>query len=111
MEHIKTGVGAAAADPTALLLFSGGQTRGQAGPRSEGGSYWAVAQQRQWFGEGIWLVKPGVGGGGLRVSDLLTRHVSVGPVSVGRRRAGVEGDGMGWGAIRGLFLSYTDVKQ
>lgn len=39
LEHIRLGVKAAAEDPTALLLFSGGQTRAEAGPRSEGLSY------------------------------------------------------------------------
>lgn len=40
----------AAADPHALLLFSGGQTRLVAGTRSEGASYWGVADALQWFG-------------------------------------------------------------
>lgn len=40
----------AAADPLSLLLFSGGQTRQDAGPRSEGASYWQVAEAAGWFG-------------------------------------------------------------
>lgn len=40
---------AAAADPAALLMFSGGQTRLAAGPRSEGLSYWVVAEAAGWF--------------------------------------------------------------
>lgn len=40
---------AAARDPAALLLFSGGQTRKAAGPRSEGLSYWQVADAAGWF--------------------------------------------------------------
>jgi len=44
IEHIRLGVEAVAADPKALLLFSGGQTRRAAGPRSEGLSYWVVAE-------------------------------------------------------------------
>ncbi|GFH17244.1 uncharacterized protein HaLaN_13834 [Haematococcus lacustris] len=42
VEHIRLGVLAAAEDPEAMLLFSGGQTRLAAGPRSEGLSYWAA---------------------------------------------------------------------
>lgn len=37
-------------DPEALLLFSGGQTRRAAGPRSEGLSYWVVAEAAGWWG-------------------------------------------------------------
>ena len=40
----------AAADPNALLIFSGGETRRDAGPRSEGASYWQVANAADWFG-------------------------------------------------------------
>ena len=49
LDHIKLGIQAAAADPDALLLFSGGQTRRAAGPRSEGLSYWVVAEAAGWF--------------------------------------------------------------
>jgi hypothetical protein len=49
IDHIALGVQAAAQDPTALLLFSGGQTRRAAGPRSEGLSYWQVADAAGWF--------------------------------------------------------------
>ncbi|KAJ9531692.1 hypothetical protein QJQ45_021837 [Haematococcus lacustris] len=42
VEHIRLGVLAAAEDPEAMLLFSGGQTRLAAGPRSEGLSYWSL---------------------------------------------------------------------
>mmetsp|Transcript_2434 Transcript_2434/g.6123 ORF Transcript_2434/g.6123 Transcript_2434/m.6123 type:complete len:262 (-) Transcript_2434:245-1030(-) len=49
VQHIQLGVQAAAEDPTALLLFSGGQTRLVAGTRSEGASYWGVADALQWF--------------------------------------------------------------
>jgi hypothetical protein len=41
--HIKTGIEYAAADPSSLLLFSGGQTRAVTGPESEGSSYYRVA--------------------------------------------------------------------
>ena len=50
VDHIRLGVQEAAEDPTALLLFSGGQTRQEAGPRSEGLSYWIVAEAAKWFG-------------------------------------------------------------
>jgi len=50
VEHIRLGVLAAVADPEAMLLFSGGQTRLDAGPRSEGLSYWVVAEAAGWFG-------------------------------------------------------------
>lgn len=49
--HIKEGVDVAGKDGSALLLFSGGETRKDAGPRSEAQSYWAVAETKDWFGE------------------------------------------------------------
>lgn len=49
--HIEEGVHIAAKDERALLLFSGGETRRDAGPQSEAQSYWAVAESRGWFGE------------------------------------------------------------
>lgn len=49
LDHIRLGIEEAAADPDALLLFSGGQTRRAAGPRSEGLSYWVVAEAAGWF--------------------------------------------------------------
>lgn len=50
LRHIERGVRIAANDSTALLLFSGGQTRDNAGPRSEGLSYWLAASSAQWYG-------------------------------------------------------------
>lgn len=50
LDHIRLGIETAAGDPTALLLFSGGQTRKAAGPRSEGLSYWLVAEAAGWWG-------------------------------------------------------------
>jgi len=50
LDHIRLGIEAAASDPDALLLFSGGQTRRAAGPRSEGLSYWVVAEAAEWYG-------------------------------------------------------------
>ncbi|RLN23015.1 uncharacterized protein C57A10.07-like [Panicum miliaceum] len=38
------------ADEAELLLFSGGETRKYAGPRSEAQSYWAIAESKGWFG-------------------------------------------------------------
>mmetsp|Transcript_131786 Transcript_131786/g.328649 ORF Transcript_131786/g.328649 Transcript_131786/m.328649 type:complete len:393 (+) Transcript_131786:228-1406(+) len=48
--HIRRGVEAASADPRALLVFSGGQTRPAAGPRDEGSSYYRVAEHYGWWG-------------------------------------------------------------
>ena len=50
LQHMQLGLAAAAADPTALLVFSGGQTRMEAGAVSEAGSYENVARARNWFG-------------------------------------------------------------
>lgn len=41
--HIKAGIQAAHDDPSALLLFSGGETRAATGPETEGASYYRVA--------------------------------------------------------------------
>ncbi|KAJ9166772.1 hypothetical protein P3X46_021475 [Hevea brasiliensis] len=53
--HIQEGVEITAKDDRALLLFSGGETRKDAGPRSEAQSYWTVAESKGWFGneEGV----------------------------------------------------------
>jgi len=48
--HIRRGVEVAAKDPKSLLLFSGGQTRADAGPRSEAQAYFFVAEHFRWFG-------------------------------------------------------------
>jgi len=63
--HIHSGVEMAAADPKSLLIFSGGQTRSQAGPRDEGSSYYRVAEHYRWWQHDA----PGVDGedGGLPV--------------------------------------------
>jgi hypothetical protein len=50
VEHIRAGVELAAADPASLLVFSGGQTRREAGPRSEAQSYFWIAGHYGWFG-------------------------------------------------------------
>lgn len=51
VDHIRKGVGITAEDEDALLLFSGGETRKDAGPRSEAQSYWTVAESKGWFGK------------------------------------------------------------
>ncbi|KAL1193047.1 hypothetical protein V5N11_036344 [Cardamine amara subsp. amara] len=51
LSHIQEGVEAAGKDDESLLLFSGGETRKDAGPRSEAQSYWAVAESKGWFGK------------------------------------------------------------
>lgn len=50
IEHVRRGVEIASADPDTILLFSGGQSRFAAGPRSEAQSYWQVAEYYDWFG-------------------------------------------------------------
>ena len=50
VEHIRLGVVEAANDGASMLLFSGGQTRKEAGPRAESMGYWMVAEANDWFG-------------------------------------------------------------
>lgn len=50
IEHIRLGVDLADADEKSLLVFSGGETRAKAGPRSEALSYWEAADAMSWFG-------------------------------------------------------------
>ncbi|GAB5369501.1 hypothetical protein AAMO2058_001409800 [Amorphochlora amoebiformis] len=52
LNHLKTGVELAAKNKKALLVFSGGETRLQGGPRSEAQSYWWTADAHKWFGHG-----------------------------------------------------------
>jgi len=49
IEHIKYGVDRASSESRALLVFSGGQTRFEAGPRSEAQSYWMIADHFSWW--------------------------------------------------------------
>lgn len=49
IEHIYKGVEFADEDPKSLLVFSGGQTRCEAGPKSEAQSYWMVADHFHWW--------------------------------------------------------------
>lgn len=48
--HVRRATELAATDPASLLIFSGGQTRASAGPRSEAQSYWSIADHYAWFG-------------------------------------------------------------
>lgn len=50
--HIRRGIEIASADNGSLLVFSGGETRAAAGPRSEAGSYWEAANALGWYGHG-----------------------------------------------------------
>ncbi|CAG8521274.1 2067_t:CDS:2 [Acaulospora morrowiae] len=49
LEHIRKGVELVVDNKDALLIFSGGQTRPSAGPRSEAQSYWEIAQSLNMF--------------------------------------------------------------
>jgi hypothetical protein len=51
IEHIRSGVDIAGRDKTSLLVYSGGQTRREAGPRSEAQSYWNLAEHFQWWSQ------------------------------------------------------------
>ncbi|CEG70160.1 hypothetical protein RMATCC62417_06107 [Rhizopus microsporus] len=44
VDHIKRGIDILKKDDNAVLIFSGGETRASAGPRSESFSYWKIAQ-------------------------------------------------------------------
>jgi len=48
--HIRRAVEEAHRDSEAMLMFSGGPTRVEAGPRTEALSYWMVADHYDWFG-------------------------------------------------------------
>ena len=50
VEHVRHGVELAALHPASLLIFSGGQTRAEAGPRSEAEGYLALARHYSWWG-------------------------------------------------------------
>jgi len=49
IEHIRAGIDVAGRDASSLLVFSGGQTRREAGPRSEAQSYWNLADYFRWW--------------------------------------------------------------
>ena len=48
--HAKTAVKLASEDENSILVFSGGQTRQDMAPLSEGQSYWMTADAQNWFG-------------------------------------------------------------
>jgi len=48
--HIEAAVRTAATKPDSQIIFSGGQTREEAGKRSEAFGYWEVARDNGWFG-------------------------------------------------------------
>lgn len=50
LEHIECGVRQAARAADALLVFAGGQSRHEAGPRSEAEGYYWAADRLGWFG-------------------------------------------------------------
>ena len=50
MEHMERGVRELAKNPRAMLVFSGGKTRREAGAISEASSYWQVSRAFDWFG-------------------------------------------------------------
>ena len=50
IQHIELGVAQAATSPNSMLLFSGGKTRRNAGPRAESMGYWLLAEANEWFG-------------------------------------------------------------
>ncbi|KAJ1928851.1 hypothetical protein IWQ60_001703 [Tieghemiomyces parasiticus] len=55
LEHIRMGSDMLAQRPESLLVFSGGQTKPQAGMRSEAQSYWQLAQGQGWFkSDNLW---------------------------------------------------------
>lgn len=49
MSHIKNAILTTAMDPYSILVFSGGETRKDVGPISEGLSYYYVAKNQHWF--------------------------------------------------------------
>lgn len=50
LAHIRAGVELAASQPDTVLIFSGGQSRAEAGPLSEAQGYAMLAEQQDWFG-------------------------------------------------------------
>jgi len=53
MDHMELGVKELSRNPKAVLMFSGGKTRREAGPLSEASSYWQVARAFDWFGADV----------------------------------------------------------
>lgn len=56
VSHIQAGIRIALEDENSLLMFSGGETRAQTGPETEGGSYFRVADALElWDGRDIFM--------------------------------------------------------
>ncbi|KAL7526705.1 hypothetical protein ACHAWF_001883, partial [Thalassiosira exigua] len=56
VSHIQAGIRLAIEDEDSLLMFSGGETRAQTGPETEGGSYFRVADALDlWDGRDVFL--------------------------------------------------------
>ncbi len=54
VSHIQAGIKLALEDEKSLLVFSGGETRSQTGPETEGGSYFRVADSLHlWYGRDV----------------------------------------------------------
>jgi hypothetical protein len=53
IEHIEAGVRLAAAEPRAILMFSGGATEKAAGPLTEALGYWKIAEWYGWWGHDV----------------------------------------------------------
>ena len=53
MEHMESGVQQIVSNPEAILIFSGGKTRREAGAMSEASSYWQVTRAFDWFGADV----------------------------------------------------------
>lgn len=51
--HIQKGIEITARDPNSILIFSGGQTRKDVGPISEGLSYYLLAKHKNWILPGM----------------------------------------------------------
>lgn len=85
--HIQAGVAAAADDPAALLVFSGGQTRAAAGPRSEADTYWRVADAMGWWANGTDAESRGADGAAAAAADAARKRPPRPPVA---RRAVTE---------------------
>jgi len=58
VSHIQAGIRIALHDEASLLVFSGGETRAQTGPETEGGSYFRVADALDlWDGRDVFLTE------------------------------------------------------
>lgn len=53
IEHIRYGVDLSDKDQKSILIFTGGQTRFEAGPQSEAQSYWCIADHFNWWNTNV----------------------------------------------------------